>query len=284
MKAPDWRKADDYAFITPKTIGYQGVAWEFLRRNKVYRQDFVDLKNDTVTDAAGNPPIEISDSIFLFHPKRGFYDPPIREGESESEWMARCVDNKMWPRILSPERYVATKWSLVGRVLDPDETALDVGPKLSFKLSPVPRIIQIWEEVFDLVVRDEAVSQETGNAPVVLDEENILVVFDLGEKISPQWNRIRNRLLELQHAYAKKYPVPAPGSTKSDVWIPALRAWDACHQEPDLLKSEMAAVLYGESKAQITKKLSDHLESAAGLIEGRYRDIVRQGQQKASSK
>ena len=50
MKVPDWRKADDYTFIIPKTIGHHGVAWEFLRRNELYRQDFVDLKNGRVIE------------------------------------------------------------------------------------------------------------------------------------------------------------------------------------------------------------------------------------------
>ncbi len=116
MKACDWQKADDYAFITPKTIGYHGVAWEFLRRNKAYRQDFVDLKNGAVIDEAGNPPTEITSSNFLFHPERGFYVPPLREGESESEWLARCFAENKRLRILSPEQYVAEKWSLVCQI------------------------------------------------------------------------------------------------------------------------------------------------------------------------
>jgi len=116
MKACDWQKADDYAFITPKTIGYHGVAWKFLRRNKAYRQDFVDLKNGAVIDEAGNPPTEITSSNFLFHPERGFYVPPLREGESESEWLARCFAENKRLRILSPEQYVAEKWSLVCQI------------------------------------------------------------------------------------------------------------------------------------------------------------------------
>ena len=279
MKAPDWRKAEDYSFITPEEIGLHGVAWEFLRRNKFYRLDFEALKNGSVTDDSGNPPSDLVGTRFLFvHTERGFYDPPLKQGESENDWLARCFSGGKQPRVLSPERFIAGKWSLAGRVLDPDKTALEVDPEPKFEIAPVPRVIRLWDEVLDLAVRDESVNQEIDDAPVVLDEENILVVFSLRERITPQWKRIKDCLTELQHAFTKEAPSPAPGSTKSAVWIPALRAWDAHDQEPDAPKKEITAVLYGKSNWQATRTLHDHIKSAQRLIEGRYRDIVRRGQ------
>ena len=284
MNKPDWRKKEDYAYITPEEIGYHGVAWEFLRRNQSYQDDFQALINGTFTDAAGNPPIKITASNFLFHPELGFYDPPLKEGESESKWLARCLADNQRPRILTPERYVAEKWSLAGHMLDPDKTALEVEPEPRFKLAPVPRVILKWEEVLDLNVRDETVDEETSDATVMFDEENILVVFSLRERITPQWMRIKRRLTELQQAYAKEFPSPPPGSTKSLVWIPALRAWDAKNQEPDAPKKALTKELYKSSSWQATRKLHDHILSAQHLIDGRYRDIIRQGEQKPAPK
>ena len=49
-RRPDWRSPSNYDYL--EQLDRAGMAWEFLRRNREYRKDFVRILDATVREAA----------------------------------------------------------------------------------------------------------------------------------------------------------------------------------------------------------------------------------------
>lgn len=274
MNKPDWRVAKDYEFITLEKIGREGVAWEFLRRNKKYQSDVQCVGSGTVVDQHGKKSVEIKNSLFLHtNTDKGFFDPPLLDGESERGWITRCLDKGFRPRILSPEQYIIEKWSLRDHLPPPGFNAYDLDIPPKFEVQKVPRIILKWDEVLELQVNDQSDLSE--DCPVQLDADNIVIVFSLNKSITPQWRHIKTKLANLQKERKKLMGQPSLGSPKESAWIPALRAWDSKVSNPEMQTGTRAKFLYGSSDWQANKKYDDHFKTAARLIDFGYLDILR---------
>lgn len=276
MKKPDWKKAEDYEFISLECIGANGVAWEFLRRNDQFRSNVQSVKSDNVTDDAGNPPVEIETDLFLHsNITKGFFDPPLAEGEAQQGWKQKCFVQGLQLRILSPKQFIIKKWSLQGQLPNPELDALNHSLPPKFEVPKVPRIIQKWEDVEELRTDGTEVPGDDEDGPTLLDVDNIVVVFSLNEHISPQWRRIQSDLVRVQKEWETSVGKFASGSPKASAWVPAIRAWDAAISDPDMPKTERACILYDVSKKRVLQKYNDHFRTARRLIEGDYRDIIR---------
>ena len=269
MKKPDWKNEKDYADITIKTIGADGVAWEFLTRNQHYQDDYEALKNGTVTDAEGNPPQAVKPGIFLQGPKTGFFAPPLKPGQTQRAWLLEEPSR----RILSPAAYLATKWK-VDVLYDPQKNALELKPK--FTVPQHPRIISQFDDLDELETVIDPDEDQEDNGPNLLSPNNILVVFSLNEAISPQWTRIQPKLLGLHDEYSNSDVSKGTSSPKPKAWIPALRAWDSYLVAPELTNSQRAAILYGDKIWENVSKFHSHLKTATRLIAMDYLEIARQ--------
>jgi hypothetical protein len=270
MKKPDWKNEEDYEHVTIETIGADGVAWEFLRRNQAYQTDYEALRNGTVTDAEGNPPQAVKPGIFLHGPKTGFFVPPLKPDQGHRAWLSEEPGR----RILSPADYLATKWK-VDALCDPQKSALELKPE--FTVPQHPRIITEFDDLDELEAASDPGEDQEVDVPIPLSPNNIVVVFSLNEKITPQWKRIRENLVALQSDYSISDGHKSTSSPKWTAWISALRAWDSMLVAAELPNNERAAILYGEKSWQNVSKFNSHIETATRLIAGDYLEIARQG-------
>ena len=270
MKKPDWRIEADYAHVTIETIGADGVAWEFLRRNQHYQDDYEALKNGTVKDTEGNPPLTVNDDKYAGL-KEGFFVPPLKPDQGHRAWLLEEPGR----RILSPADYLAAKWK-VGKLVDPQKNAPEKLPV--FDVPRHPRIITQFDELDELEAAGDPSEDQEDSGPTLLSPNNILVAFSLNETITPQWNRIKKRLASLQEKHANFSGLKGTSSPKLKAWIPALRAWDSQISAADMPKVERAVILYSnDDKHHVSKSFDDHYKTAKRLIEGEYLDIARRG-------
>ena len=272
MSFPDWKNKGDYDFVTFETIKAAGVAWEFLRRNQKYQEDYQHLIDQTVTDHEENPPLTVDQGILLYAPEQGFFDPPLKPGESQNAWLNRCLSAELPPRILSPSHYLAKKWK-VGTFYDPQKNALELDPE--FIVPQHPRIITKFDDLDELEIVINPTEDRKDNGPTLLSPNNILVVFSLKEKITPQWKRIQKKLLKLQRDYSKSEGHKTTLSPKGTAWIPALRAWDSTLFAPELSKSQRVEILYGDNNSANNNKFNSHFKTATRLITSDYLEIAR---------
>ena len=212
----------------------------------------------------------------MLHSKisEGFFDPPLQENESQKAWKNRCLKEDKLPRILPAEKYVHERWGLKDCVCDPELSSKELPLPATFAVLQVPKIIRQWDQVLEL--RTYEPDQDVGpdSPPILLHEDNIVVVFSLNESIGPQWKNIRSKLKAEQKDWKSKEGLPGASSPKGPAWIPALRAWDAEVSNPGMPKSKRAKVLYGDSASPSIDKYTTHLKTAERLINGDYRYIL----------
>ena len=239
MMMPDWSNPKDYDYT--KSLDGAGWAWEFLRRNPDYAQDYNALKNSAVVDADGNPPIDLSGSkIGLSRGGGYFLSPPLQVKQTVDQWINQHLIDTTSGSILSPEGYLARKWGLKQCMPDPTEPASSATTKIQNKayestkghvdvndlFEPIQTgatLLTTMEDVMNLPWASEEVS--TANGPTeeqVLLGEIILVAFNAKSAIDPQWDKIATTVRE------RSNPI-SPASKKSTAWLNALRAWDAMY-------------------------------------------------------
>src|SRR5688572_28877945 len=94
---PEWTKPEEYAFLEGATP--QVWAWEFLRRNAEYREDWKRYAENKASF---------------------YYCPPKNDHENDKRWMARVVStSNADPVKTRMDLHIANKWSL-GQLHRPD--------------------------------------------------------------------------------------------------------------------------------------------------------------------
>lgn len=276
MTKPDWRKAEDYKHISLETIGGQGVAWEFLRRNENF---ILDVQNynagnvDEILNEWGKAAVRTQNDVLLHSKsKKVFFSPPLLDNESERAWINRCLDLQIEPRVSSPGQCVINKWSLNNQIFDPELNASELNSKTVFSTEKSPHILKSWDDVLKLRTYNP---DHLGNdCPTQLSQESVVVVFSLNESTSKQWKRISTTISKLHDDHKEKAELPGTASSKKNVWISALRAWDANIVDPTIPKIKRANIIYKDSGSDLSKTYDDHLKTATRLINGDYLSIV----------
>ena len=248
MTMPDWKKPEDYAFIDKKTIGLQGIAWEFLRRNPKYSADYQSVLDGSLKDGNDNPSHM---SYFLgLGPKKaiGFPHPEMKDDESEAQWIKRCIqERKAFPEFLPPRRYAMKKWGLHwgpgGSLPDPalDAKSLVTSPKFDF--GTTPRILKDFEDWGTLKVIPPEVTNV--DLPIEWDPSNVVVVFSVRESPKKQWKRIQPTLSAMHKDLLPDEKAGFNAKSQEHTWIEALRAWDAAEEQAAAAaagKNEMSKV------------------------------------------
>ena len=242
MKKPDWKCIEDYDYIDQEDPVVW--AWEFLRRNRNYRDDYEALKSGAL--------------------KEPFYDPPKKENETKKEWQHRCIQSDVEPRIFPPAIYLPRKWGLKHRMRNPALNALELKAKdtsVEFEAEFRPIILKTWDQVEELPVYDS----ELGD--VLISDDKLVAVLDLTLPIPPQIKELKK--------VAEKSKVKATGTMKpkATAFLQGIRALDGLDAEAS--PHEIGKVLFADDVANIDVKAHDCIKSAHKNAELGYRAIAR---------
>lgn len=245
---PDWTNAADYPFVAPPTLknkhdlaagtaitSLTEWAWEFLRRNPKYREDYAHFR-ERIRELKKKygPGWKQADEASVYMPPRLPNEASPKGGgwlpaPGEAAWMLRCEEAGEKPRKISLERWHAEKWGLVDRMGDPGENH---GPHIRFARPSWPRRIETFEAAQALFCDqdvDEGKSEEH-----LIEPGKALIAFDLRHAIGPQIKKARalvagaktaKGIKALQSLHKHKGP-----------WVKYLRVLDGLEADAPLAK------------------------------------------------
>lgn len=250
---PNWKLDSDYKFCYE--LSSEGWAWEFLRRNSEYRQDYLTAMTMEQEDNE-----KFGERAFVFHNDeirhRFYYEPEKQENESDKAWVNRCLENKVSPRRLSPGAWFGRKWGLGIPIQSPD---IDEAPRFAMIR---PGHLLSWDELDLYYDGDESNNQQKINTAVI--------GFDL-EKPLPHQLKFADEQLKKKTKQAgyslKEEKGPSIINAK---WPSYLRVFDArnCGAEP----KEIISILFSqkdngmEGPKSETQAVYDHFQAAKKLI------------------
>ena len=260
----DWREIDDYNYT--KNLGREGWAWEFLRRNpdyiddyKTYRQTYADLESKY-------GPWESRDiKAWDEDPKSHFFEPEKKDGESIQQWRNRCYAT--WgfePRKYPLESWHAKKWQLI-KMYHPD-----------YPYCPEIHFIYPWPKIISYDSLDEYFyTPNEPYAPTLQVPEKCLLGFDLTLPIGRQIKEAKKILATSQKRLQEKEIIPSTKTKEhSALWITYLRILDAkktCTGASDI---EIAKELFpNDIGADPKEKVKDTHKQALAQAK-RYRHIL----------
>lgn len=168
---PRWDNPDDYQFTS--NLSKEGWAWEFLRRNPDYINDY--------KKACEQDQLWVNHGVRRDNP-HSVYKPVRKEGESLGEWNRRCSDDKYKsPREYRPRMFYGQKWHLKNHVQDPHS---DLPP--DFVLPNYPRLLD-YDEVDRFFGRPD--NDEYG--PAIQSTSIMIVCLNLEEPRTQQVKDLR---------------------------------------------------------------------------------------------
>lgn len=246
---PNWKNAADYAYT--KKLDAAGWAWEFLRRNKKYRKDYQALVSGAYTTVS--------------------CEPPKKAGETDKQWVVRCIQEDVEPNELSPELTLARKWGLKWSLRDPLFNAIELktgGKPVEFDPGVVAHFPRIWDELLNV----PTVEEEGG--VTVVRRDRLVAVLDLTGPMTPQLANLRNAF------QSAKASMTADGTKqgmtskpKQTAFLQGIRALDALDKKESPHK--IGKVLFEGDAADLNVKIADCIKSATKNRDSGYLAIAR---------
>lgn len=249
---PDWADKADYDFL--KDAQPHEWAWEFLRRNQQYRNDWLSI---------GATPKHVR-----------VYNPPRLENEDEQAWMRRVVyklDRE--PNISSLTSSFAKKWG-VNELSDPfasyPSTLQFIKPSDDY-----PRLLLFPEDIAEYVQEDEA---SDGSGVLHMQGRFAVVVFDMaqslsgiGDKTDALLRQQKKRLLA-----EKRIEKDAIGNEKPGNWLRHLRVLDARRSSPPVTHKTIArslggAALQDKTSMELSRRGTKYVDQAKRMMSRGYR-------------
>ena len=230
----NWLAAETYAYTG--TLSASQWAWEFLRRNPEYGDDYAwFIRNWNILEQAYGKP-----------PHRDF---PAWKADPRASRI-----NALGESLLI-ECWMGEKWGFYKFPLDPARPA------------PIPATELLWREP-----SQEAVLLSDDNIGTYLDSEpRVAFGFDLSLPMKAQVETTQRMLLVLQRQRAKSNPAfLRTVRTLHPHWTLCLRALDAASQDASC--EEVGRVLTAEGNDVSPDSL---LAEARSLMESGYRSILR---------
>lgn len=137
MQELDGCKEKDYEYLDELTPA--GWAFEFLRRNSDYRDDFNEQLDVQAVLTAAYGPIHAAQKEWRRNPRAWVCKPPVEDGETLERWRRRAALGESEPEQFWFEDWYLKKWALIDRLPDPSAPA-DPPPRFnttgSFPLFP----------------------------------------------------------------------------------------------------------------------------------------------------
>jgi len=182
---PDWKKKEEYDFT--QSLDRSGWAWEFMRRNKLYKSDWEEASAGGVV-----------------------YQPPKNEGETDQVWMVRVSLSGHHPMKVVKTTTFARKWRMRPPILNPYASN---APKFDIAY---PKIVG-YEEMREYFEDEE---------PFLPLRNFAVLVFDLTREMSAQLAYANARLHEASKEL-KKIEIFKPKNILPGKWKNCLRLLDA---------------------------------------------------------
>jgi len=244
MRDKYWLEADRYAFAT--TLNGAQWAWEFLRRNPAYREDWLWFRArwDRLEARYGKAP----DRDFA----RWKADPEAYQWVDDASGECAVDQDK-----LLIECWMGAKWGFYKFPLDPDMDQPLLGEQLHWREfeQPVPEV-------------RGPLSPYLGEAP-----ERIAIGFDLDLPLRNQLEKAK-RLLQARQARLRRDGVIAMQTVanRRREWCLMLRLLDGMSAGADM--ATLASVLQDElDELRPGQDLSSLREEAEALVNGGYRAL-----------
>lgn len=241
MPRPNWQIKEDYSFT--ETLTPEGWAWEFLRRNPDYRQDYQEVNESLLNIEQEHGQLDrLSTNQLAEIPGACIFQPERDEQETLAEWNRRCIREGIQPKIYSVSVWRARQWGINGRMLDPN-TEETLAPK--FIIIPRhPRLV-FYDECPDYF----AVNSE-GHEP---NYPLVLAAFDLTLDLKKQTDEIRSSLSSIKKELKKIDKSMFPSySHQTGRWLNYLRILDA--DSENVRAAEIGEVLFGYIGNDITAR------------------------------
>lgn len=254
----------------PLDLPPEGWAWEFLRRNPLYHQDYkkwLDLEPYVTSKYS---PAWLETPARQEDRKATMYEPERGPNETFLEWQHRCQATGVEPQTLPISVGLARKW-LLECLVDPTAS---YGPQIRFRKPEFP--IQVtWDDVetYFLSCSDEGAPQ------ALPDPRHPLMAFDVQQPPGPQLERARVMLKQLAAVNGSAKKQAAKVYWRPDGWPDQLYVFDRRSAGESL--KDIASVLFPEENRDpicgpehYAKRASDMYYAACKMIDSGYRGII----------
>ncbi len=250
----NWKKVENYDY-TEKLDG-PGWAWEFLRRDKNFLEDYFSFLDGALLDEFGNPPVSFKETKLKNMQGTYFIDPPLAEKLSPKEIVKILLSDSKERKPISPEQYLARKWGLLRKIPNPDLNAQEVDIEIEFQESyPFPKILKSVEDLNKVPLAElvDYWSEQPEDDPLYIRKDRVVLEFTLTEKITPQIDRVKDFLLQAYNEYIsnplpQELPLANKGFTHKNNLKLRLRVLDSEINDPDMATEEKLNELYPEEE------------------------------------
>lgn len=258
MAFSDWRCTDGYPRADAASV--EQWAWEFLRRNPQYQQDWTDYVHRCQAVVPGFARgTELTKDDFrslLEHESLQVYDPPRLDGETEEEWIRRVGKGIS----SSLGGVMADKWGL-SSFYNPTS---EYSPLLSFADRPAARWLPkhvLERGAFHLEASDQ------------------VMVFDLELPLDGQLEQAKTFLLAMQKRLQKDEKIGqfSAARQRPDLYPAYLRVLDADAENveaADIAKELLPHLANTYPEYSASKTVRNYLKAAKMIRDGGYRALI----------
>lgn len=265
---PDWKKKSDYPF-SEKTSPEEW-AWEFLKRNPDYQNDHADmLATYENLEKDHGPRKKWNKKTIKDDPRACIYDPPKMKGESDNQWIERCLNKNIFPHRYYILRGLGIKWGLEESYDPKREYSKTIKFTPSFN-SKYPQKINALKinNLNDLI-------EDNSEDDLRVIEGKVLLAFDLATSIKDQITKASKELNALKKKLKKKLP---SHKLRPDIWTNYLRIYDAVNSK--IKYSDIAKELYtqeyksyGNKRKNAIDKVREQFKRAEEFVMKDYKNI-----------
>lgn len=269
---PNWKDATAYEFLKAKNPPWPWLAFEFLRRNPEYQAAYAAWRKTSEELKKRPSPWQLK----LNEPMGWFFDPPLNEGESVSDWERRVAAEGGFPKQEHYLTYLRDRFGISPSPMDPSEPA-----PLPPRFTPVadPPFFPDLDEVGEFY----GSSDDEAHYPSHLPKKPLVTVtFDVSRPLDPQLRAAKEYLKTAKADAAEEgnYP-PTYNEKRKEYRVPdlilLLRVLDGEAQGAS--PGEMASALLPDRPNsvghgyQATKTVYDLLKRAKRLRDRGYRPL-----------
>ena len=261
---PDWKNPADYQFLMDRSR--EVWAWEFLRRDPNYRQDFLKVSQ---FKAKHGPE-------WRKQPEAKVFDPPKPDKQTEHDWALQNMMAGIPAKEIMLDEATASKWELT-ELYDPRQP-LEQG--VVFAPRKFPRQIFLRDELLDVIDDEPEPEDELGSGIQRVMDNLAIVAFDMTLPVGPQIEACKPLLIEWQKKMTEHQRVQkAEGHAgKNQKWLRHLRSLDARRCDPPAKYYEIGMALGGPAcqmkhKDELERVGDGFLKSAKSTVKD-YRKIL----------
>lgn len=181
---PNWKDATAYEFLKAKDPPWPWLAFEFLRRNPEYRAAYAAWRKmwDELKKRPSPWQLKLND------PLGWFFDPPLNEGESVSDWKQRVVAEGDFPNQERYLNHIERRFGITPEPLDPSGPA-----QILPCFMPMPDF-PLFPDYGDLGQFFGPPDDERHSPTDLPKKPYFPVVFDLSRPLDPQLRAAADRL------------------------------------------------------------------------------------------